>query len=266
MEDARQIRQKRPRRAVHLFKSWPHVARRIRAASRIALFLDFDGTLTPIRRRPEDVPPLDLATRGLLHRLANHHRLEVFVISGRRLVDLRSRVRTPGVHLLGLYGWEGRDTPPLRAERKVLQRAKRLLRDRLSEMPRIWIEDKKLAIAIHYRGALPAEVQVARRVVREVLERFQPHLRLIQEKKAWQVLPCAIGGKGSAVRKLLGKPCKQRLAIFAGDDLADESAFAALPDGITVQVGNTRRTEALFYLHDPGEVLTFLRRLEAEIT
>ena len=266
MEDARQIRQKRPRRAVYLFESWPRVARRIRAANRIVLFLDFDGTLTPIRRRPQDVPPLDLATRGLLHRLANHHRLKVFVISGRRLVDLRTRIRAPGVHLLGLYGWEGRGTPPLRTERKLAQRAKRLLRDRLSELAGIWIEDKKLAIAVHYRGALPFEVQAARRIVREILERFQPHLRLIQEKKAWQVVPTAIGGKGSAVRKLLGKRRKQRLVIFAGDDLADESAFAALPYGITVQVGNTRRTEALFYLHDPGEVLTFLQRLEAEIT
>jgi trehalose-phosphatase len=249
-----------------LFESWPRVARRIRAASRIVLFLDFDGTLTPIRRRPEDVPPLNLATRGLLHRLAIHHRLKVFVISGRRLVDLRSRIHSPGVHLLGLYGWEGRGTPPLRAERKLLQRVKRVLRDRLSELPGIWIEDKKLAIAVHYRGALPAEVQAARRVVREVLERFQPDLRLINEKKAWQVVPGAVGGKGSAVRKLLGKRRKERLAIFAGDDLADESAFAALPYGITVQVGNTRRTAALFYLHNPGEVLAFLRRLEAEIT
>jgi trehalose 6-phosphate phosphatase len=242
------------------------VARRIKAASRIVLFLDFDGTLTPIRRRPEDVPPLNLATRGLLHRLASHHRLKVIVISGRRLVDLRSRVHAPGVHLLGLYGWEGRGTPPLRTERKLLQRVKRLVRDRLSALPGIWIEDKKLAIAVHYRGALSAEVQAARRVVREVLDRFQPDLRLIEEKKAWQVVPCAVGGKGSAVRKLLGKWRKQRLAIFAGDDLADESAFAALPYGITVQVGNTRPTEALFYLHNPGEVLTFLRRLEAEIT
>jgi hypothetical protein len=44
--------------AGYLFDHWPLVARRIRSARHLVLFLDFDGTLTPIRRRPEDVPPL----------------------------------------------------------------------------------------------------------------------------------------------------------------------------------------------------------------
>jgi trehalose-phosphatase len=102
-------------------------------------------------------------------------------------------------------------------------------------------------------------------VVRGVLERFNPQIRLHQEKKAWQLLHCAVGDKGSAVRSLLGKRHRSSLAIYAGDDAADESAFVALPHGITVQVGNPRRTQARFYLRSPGEVLTFLQRLEAEI-
>ncbi len=73
------------------------------------------------------------------------------------------------------------------------------------------------------------------------------------------------GRKGDAVRRLLAKRRQPPLAIFAGDDATDESAFLALPGGITVQVGNSRPTHARFYLCTPSEVLTFLERLEAEI-
>jgi trehalose-phosphatase len=164
-----------------------------------------------------------------------------------------------------LYGWEGRDLPPLRKERKLVERAKRLLAARLADMTRIRLEDKDLGIAVHYRGAMLSEVRGARLIVRGVLERFKPQLRLVQEQKAWQLLHRAVGGKGSAVRRLLAKRSKPALAIYAGDDAADESAFAALPRGITVQVGNSRRTQAHFYLRNPGEVLIFLQRLEAEL-
>jgi len=229
------------------------------------LFLDFDGTLTRLRPRPEDVPPLDDLTRGLLGKLASRRRLDVYVISGRGFSDLGSLVQVPGIRLRGLYGWEGRGFPPMRKERKLIQQAKRLLAARLAQMARIRVEDKNLGVAVHYRNAPPAEVRAARLVVREVLEHFKPQLRLLQEKKAWQLLHCAVGGKGSAVRWLLGARGRSTLPIFVGDDATDESAFAALPRGITVHVGSTRRTQARFYLRSPGEVLTFLQRLEAEI-
>jgi trehalose-phosphatase len=265
MKDAKHIPDKGRDGAGYLFARWPQVARRIRSASHLVLFLDFDGTLTPIRRRPEDVPPLDLPTRRLLRRLADCPWLDVYVISGRRLADLRARVRVPGVHLLGLYGWEARGVPPARKERELVQRLKRLLAARLAGIPRVWLEDKNLGIAVHYRGALPAEARAARVIVRRVLERFKPQLRLIQERRAWQLLPRAVDGKGPAVLRLLGKRRRPALPVFAGDDAADESAFVALPRGITVQVGNTRRTKARFYLRNPAEVLTFLRKLEAEV-
>jgi trehalose-phosphatase len=248
-----------------LFDCWPQVARRIKSAGHLALFLDFDGTLTRLRRRPEDVPPLDLLTRRLLHGLARRRWLDVYVISGRRLADLRSLVQVPSVRLLGLHGWEGRGLPPLRKERELVQRAKRLLRARLPKTTRIWLEDKNLGLAVHYRGATREEVRAARPLVRGVLEHFKPHLRLFEGKKVWELLPGAVGGKGSAVRRLLGKSRQPVLPIFVGDDAADESAFAALACGITVHVGNARRTQARFYLRNAGEVLTFLERLEVEI-
>jgi trehalose-phosphatase len=229
------------------------------------LFLDFDGTLTRLRPRPEDVPPLDDLTRGLLGQLASRRRLDVYVISGRGFSDLGSLVQVPGIRLRGLYGWEGRGFPPMRKERKLVQQAKRLLAARLAEMTRIRLEDKNLGLAVHYRGALPADARAARSIVRGVWDHFKPQLCLLEGKKVWELFPTAVGGKGLAVRRLLAKRRQPTLPIFVGDDATDESAFAALPRGITVHVGSTRRTQARFYLRSPGEVLTFLQRLEAEI-
>jgi len=266
MKDPRRLTRTVPGTGVsHLFDHWPRLIRRIKSIAHLALFLDFDGTLTPLRRRPEDVPPLHPRTRRLLYSLAHRRRMHVYVISGRRLADLRPRVRVPGVRLFGLYGWEGRGVPSTRRERGLIREAKRLLQSRLPEAPGIWLEDKRLGLAVHYRGAPAGEVRAARRTVRKVLERFQPHLCLLREKKAWELLPCSVGGKNSAVLRLLARLRRPALPIFVGDDASDESAFAALPGGITVHVGRTRRTHARFYLRNPGEVLAFLERLEAAI-
>src|SRR5690349_8152835 len=99
----------------HLFHSWNRVARRLRSRRTIALFLDFDGTLTPLRLRPEDVS-LDEATRGTLSRLARNPRFRVWVVSGRRRADIRARIGVPGIRYLGLHGWEGRATKRLPAQ------------------------------------------------------------------------------------------------------------------------------------------------------
>lgn len=248
----------------HLSRCWPQVARRIRAAERVVLFLDFDGTLTRLRRRPEDVPRLDLVTRRLLGRLARRRRVDVYVISGRRLADLRSLVQVPGVRLLGLHGWEGRGVSSLPEERRLIREARRWLADRLPKTEGIRLEDKGLGLAVHYRGARASEVRAARPVVRRALEQFKPRLRILKGKKIWELLPSAMDGKGPAVIRVLAGLPGPALAILAGDDTTDESAFAALRRGITLRVGS-RRTRARFYVRNPGEVVAFLRRWEAEI-
>ena len=255
-----------PKATGHLFDSWRRVAGRIRSAEHLVLFLDFDGTLAPLRRRPEDVPPLDFSTRRLLGRLARHPRVDVYVISGRRRAELRRLIRVPKVHLLGLHGWEGcADVPCTSRESKLVRTAKQLLADRLPGTPGVWLEDKGLGLAVHYREARPEEVRAVRPVVLGVLEQFKPRLNLLAGKKVWELLPCQIDGKGPAVRRILGHAPRSTLPIFAGDDTTDEPAFAALPRGITLRVGSFRRTHARFRVRDTGEVLIFLRRLEAEI-
>jgi trehalose 6-phosphate phosphatase len=231
----------------------------------LALFIDFDGTLVALRRRPSDVKPLDLPLRRVLRGLARHKRLTLYVISGRRLAELRKLVPVQGIRLLGLHGLEGRDVPPLDDERRLLQKAKQLLNERLSNAPEIWLEDKRLGIAVHYRGASRPAVRLARAVLGEVLRAIGPQIHMVQGHKVWELLPRQISGKGAAVSALLSKLPQPTLAIFVGDDATDESAFRALPGGLTIRVGKHPRTTARYLLRSPVEVKMFLLKLEADI-
>ncbi|HEV8146194.1 MAG TPA: trehalose-phosphatase, partial [Bryobacteraceae bacterium] len=97
----------------HLFENWRQVRQRLRSAETVALFLDFDGTLAPVRSRPEHAA-LDGATRRALRQLVHCPRVHVCVISGRRFEDVSSRLRVPGLAVMGLHGWdrESRDRGP----------------------------------------------------------------------------------------------------------------------------------------------------------
>ena len=251
--------------ARHLFDCWPQVVRSIHSTRRLALFIDFDGTLVALRRRPSDVKPLDLALRSVLRGLARHKRLILYVISGRRLAELRKLVPVRGIRLLGVHGWEGRGVPPLDEERRLLRKAKRLLEERLSSTPEIRLEDKGLGLAVHYRGASRRAARLARAVVGEVLRAIGPQIHMVPGHKVWELLPRQISGKGAAVSALLSKLSQPTLAIFVGDDASDESAFRALPRGLTIRVGKPPQTTARFLLRSPGEVKMFLLKLEAAI-
>jgi trehalose 6-phosphate phosphatase len=166
--------------------------------------------------------------------------------------------------LLGLHGWEGRPVPPLEKERAIIRQARQLLQQRLSKIPHIMLEDKRLGLAVHYRGAPPRSVRLALPIVRDVARILGPRFHILGGDKVWEILPHQIDGKGSTVRDLLSSEPPGALPIFVGDDASDERAFAVLRRGLTVHVGKNHRTQARFFLHDPEEVKVFLQRLEVE--
>jgi len=250
----------------HLLHCWTKISRRIRAAQHIVLFLDFDGTLASLRRHPGSVS-LSQSTRRIIRSLARHPVLSIYIVSGRRLVDLRRRAKVPGLHYVGLHGWEVRDGARLPVEiRRALQRARKLIAEELGDCRGIWLEDKELSFVVHYYDATPRVMRRAQAVVRRTLEHFQPQLRVLEGKKVWEFLPREIAGKGAAVLEVLAQFPASTLTIYVGDDITDEPAFAALPLGITVRVGKTSdSTRARFELHNPAEVRCFLTKLEGEI-
>jgi alpha,alpha-trehalase len=248
----------------HLFSDWNSIANRLRAAPAIALFLDFDGTLSLLRARPEQAL-LFRSMRPVLAALARCPRFRVWVISGRRLADVRAKIGVPRIHYMGLHGWENNGGSALRAStRLALPRVRSLVEGALSTIPGIWVEDKRSAFTVHYRGAGDAEIRNGRALLHMIMAPFLDEFRIQHGRKVWEILPRELGDKGVAVRRQLGFLSDPAIPVYVGDDRVDEPAFAALRDGITVRVGGNARSHARYRLAGVLEVSAFLQRLKEE--
>jgi trehalose 6-phosphate phosphatase len=254
---------KRNPQVPNLLTCWERVAGRFRASTSIALFLDFDGTLTPLQPRPEDVW-LDDATRQTLSSLVNSPRFRVWIVSGRRRDDVRARVRVRGIRYLGLYGWEGGAARSIEASTlRDLARVRRLLKRGLKEIPGIFLEDKRLTLAIHYRGVADEHLSSTHNLLQEVVAPHSGSMRIVNGKKVWEVAPTEIGDKSDAITGELSSLSRRSLPVYI-DDVMDETAFAALTDGITVRVGGRCRTRAHYRLASVTQVRRLLAKLNNE--
>jgi trehalose 6-phosphate phosphatase len=236
-----------------LFAAWDRVEQGLRAARGVALILDFDGTLAPIQLRPTLVKVTE-ESRHLLRRLANLPRVCLWIVTGRRSGDLRLRLGTPSLQIVGVYGWK---IPPSR-ERFMnhLYRSTRLL---VRGIPGVWLEDKITCFTMHYREASPADTRRAQRLLRDSLP---PEVEILRGKGVWEIAPQGLRDKSDTVRQLLSTQPSGTIPVIAGDDTSDEASFAALPEGVTIRVGRSRHTAAKYYVHTPNDMWEFLRRIE----
>jgi trehalose-phosphatase len=249
----------------YLLEDWNVVVERLRSAKSIELFLDFDGTLAPLRARPEEAH-LPEPTRRVLRRLAGRSRVRIRVISGRRQADVARRVAVPGVLCLGLYGWENGRLPGLHHDNlRMLAEAGGALAGRLHGSAGLWIEDKGVTFALHCRGAEPSALERGRAAIEGLRGELGRWLSVTAGDCVWEVMPRELRGKGDAVRLHLRHARAGALPVYIGDDDADESAFAAASHGITARVGVARRTRAGFGLRNPAEVCRVLEKLALEV-
>jgi trehalose 6-phosphate phosphatase len=236
----------------------------------LAIFLDYDGTLTPIVEDPEQATLPD-ETRKVIRRLAEHY--PVAVISGRDLGDVQKMVGIDNIAYAGSHGFDilgpgGRFRDQKMGKRflPVLGRAEKELDNIVKDIAGARVERKRFAIAVHYRQVKKAGVGTLERRFDEVLSHY-PELRKSAGKKVFELLPDIDWDKGKALLYLLGvlyADSSRVLPLYIGDDVTDEDAFRAIADrGIAIAVGEKGQTAAHYTLRDPDEVARFLGELAA---
>jgi trehalose 6-phosphate phosphatase len=255
-------------------------------ASRLLLYLDYDGTLARLRANPDRcalTPPLP----EILNTLSASPRLDLAVISGRSLHDLQrhlpddlSQINLAGNHGLelqcrGAY-WADPRAVALRPELDRLADWGRAL---LQDLPGSSIEHKALSLSLHGRG-VPADR------AGELEERLTPlvaavltsaELELRRGRCVLEIRPAFPHGKAFAAQQLEQDALSrgfwrpglnpEPLRLYFGDDQTDEDVFLHWPGVIGIHVGpGSADTAAAYRLGGPVGLSQWLMALEHRLT
>src|SRR5438034_11515042 len=248
-----------------------HVQEIARRSGHPAIFLDYDGTLTPIVSHPEKALLSD-SLRQALRALVMQ--APVAILSGRDLDDVRQRVDIGAIVYAGSHGFDIAGPRGLRKEMATeflprLDMIEKELGKQLTGIAGARMERKRFSIAAHYRNVNESDVPKVERAVSEVAARYR-ELRKMDGKKVYELLPDIDWDKGKAVLWLLeglGLQLAKIRPIYIGDDRTDEDAFRALEkSGVGILVSEEPRpTAASYSLKEPTEVERFLRELVAAL-
>jgi trehalose-phosphatase len=251
-----------------LWTDWKPLARELGKKKRLFLLLDFDGTLAPLEDRPQRAR-LPESTKALIRRLGARPGVNVAVISGRSVRDIRRRVSLRSLYYAGNHGLEIEGPglsfrhPAGEALRPALTKLAGALRRDVRSLRGVLIENKGPTLSVHYRRLRPghekefaALVQTYRKATRSL------PLRWRSGHKVWELVPETPWDKGEAALLLLrrlGHP----FAIAVGDDRTDEDMFRAVRGiGLTIGISCLRPSNARYCLASQRETGLLLARLD----
>ena len=234
-----------------------------------ALFIDYDGTVSPIVADPDAATLVDGAAEALGSLAAQ---CPVAILSGRDLADIRTRVAIPGIWYAGSHGFELTEpdgtyhrNEAAAAAVGVLEGAAAELRASLAEIPGVRVEHKRFAVAVHYREVAPEHVGQIVSATHKLGQR--DGLRVTNGRMLVELRPDIDWDKGTTLAWIRDRidAAGSLLPIYIGDDLTDEDAFEAVQfDGIGIVVrhdeDSDRKTAARFALQSPDQVREFVQR------
>ncbi len=228
-----------------------------------AWFFDIDGTLIELEAEPSALR----VSHQLSELLETVHRQvggAVALLSGRTISNIQSLIAPLEIPLAGCHGIERRlaDGRVLRpAPSPGMRRARRILTAFVGRHAGLRLEDKGVALALHYRQAPHLET-----ACRDAVERaVSGDLGVLAGKMVFEVKPRDFS-KGTALASFMATaPFHGRIPVFLGDDQTDEDGFeaAAAWGGLGILVGPSHPTKAMFRLEDVAALHLWLTDLSA---
>lgn len=250
------------------------------AGKLVAVFLDYDGTLTPIVNNP-DAAYMSEHMRNAVRLVATL--FPTAIISGRGREKVEQFVQLKELFYAGSHGMDiagprtgsncnNADDPELTFQpaarfEPLMCQVGQELSEAIADIPGSTVENNKYCVSVHFRNCAPESYDAVVKAVEGVAARHDV-LHITRGRKVLEVRPHVDWNKGSALLHLLGMlgvATTDVFCLYIGDDRTDEDAFKVLrEDGIGAGILVSTRakpTSGRWTLRDPAQVAAFLNRL-----
>ncbi|KAK0603380.1 hypothetical protein LWI29_004342 [Acer saccharum] len=258
---------------------------------KLVLFLDYDGTLSPIVNDPDKAFMSD-AMRVAVREVANL--FPTAIVSGRCIDKVHGFVKLDNVVYAGSHGmdiWtptgslkygdvgqqtksideQGNKVVKFQPAQEFLPTVKKIIQvmeQKIKTFKGAMVEDNRFCVSVHYRNVNEKEVDTLKEMVHSTMKAY-PTFRIDGGKMVMEIKPSIDWNKGHALEYLLDTfgftSSSDFLPLYIGDDTTDEDAFEVvrgLKQGIPIIVSSVpTNTKASYSLRDPDEVMDFMVRL-----
>jgi len=219
------------------------------------IFLDYDGTLSPINRDPKKAF-LPQKTKDILIKISKEDNCKIAIISGREIKDLICKVGIKNIIYSGNHGLEmffGEKIEVFPEAKKALPVIKKIKKEiiRKIKFKGVFLEDKGVSLSLHYRN-MRGNFKNLEKAFENIISKWKRNLCFTSGKKVFEIRPAFNWDKGKAVEWIIKKTKSEKfIPIYIGDDNTDEDAFGAVnKKGISVFVGKQKNTLANFFVDD----------------
>lgn len=255
----------------NIWKDKKAISQKLITSKGFLIFLDFDGTLSPIVSDFKNAN-IDPEIKNILKKIILLDNVFVMIVSGRKLEGLKEKINLPGLNYAGNHGLEWiingvYDRFPIGEKiTNSLNEVKKIYYQLSEKYEGIFVEDKSMSISIHYRSLEKSrEAEFKKdfyRLVKDTKE--EKIIEFVEGKKVIDARPKIDWNKGQII-EIVTQQIPGKLAIAIGDDTTDEDMFGKITKGLTIRVGESGQSKAEYFLDSIDDVNRFLNYLHEEI-